>query len=55
MGCDAGPTLNWNLVGRPILHPLYEIHRTQVLNECWQAPAMEVEVIHVDLYFNLSP
>ena len=28
MGCDAGPTLNRNLMGR------------QVLNECWPAPAI---------------
>ena len=42
MGCNAGPTLNRNLlVG---LHPLYQVHRRQVLNECW--PAMVVEVIH---------
>ena len=29
------------------LHPLYEVHRRQVLNECWPAPAMVVEGIHV--------
>ena len=45
MGCDAGPTFNWNLVG---LHALYEVHRRQVLNECWPAPAMVVEGIHVE-------
>ena len=45
MGCDAGPTLNriW-CVG---LHPQYEVHHGQVLNECWPAPAMVVEEIHV--------
>ena len=49
MGCDAGPTLNriwW--VG---LHPLYDVHRRQVLNECWPAPAMVMEATHVeDIY-----
>ena len=29
------------------LHPLYEIHRRQVLNECGPAPGMVVEGIHV--------
>ena len=46
MGCNAGPTPNriwW--VG---LHPLYQVHRRQVLNECWPAPMMAVEVIHVE-------
>ena len=38
MGCNAGPTLNRNLVGG--LHPLYQVHRKQVLNVCWPAPAM---------------
>ena len=37
MYCDAGPTLNRNLVGR--IHRLYQVHRRQVLNECWLAPA----------------
>ena len=30
------------------------VHRRQVLNECWPAPAMVVEEIHVE-DFNLSP
>ena len=30
------------------LHPLYQIHRRQVLNECWPPPAIVVEVIHVE-------
>ena len=30
------------------LHPLYEVHRSQVLNECWPAPVMVVEGIHVE-------
>ena len=29
------------------LHPLYEVNRRQVLNECWPAPAMVVEGIEV--------
>ena len=32
MGCRAGSTLNRNLVGS--LHPLYQVHRRQILNEC---------------------
>ena len=49
MVCDAGQhwTGSW-LVG---LHPLYEVHRKQVLNECWPAPAMVVEGIHVENIF----
>ena len=35
------------------LHPLYEVHRRQVLNECWTAPAMVVEGIHVEDIFEL--
>ena len=27
MGCNAGPTLNRNLVGRPTCNPLYQVHR----------------------------
>ena len=43
MGCDSGPTLNWDLLGIVGLHSLYEVHRRQlVLNECWPAPAMVV-------------
>ena len=52
MGCNAGPTLNRNLMGRPI-HPLYEVHRRQVLNGCWSAPAMVAEGIHVEDIFKL--
>ena len=51
MGCDAGPTLNQDLVLG--LHPLYEVHCRQVLNECWLAPAMVVEGIHVEDIFEL--
>ena len=47
MGCDAGPTLNRNLVGRPTS----SVHRRQVLNECRPAPAMVVEEIHVEDVF----
>ena len=43
IGCNAGPTLNRNLVGRPTS----SVHRRQVLNECWPALAMVVEGIHV--------
>ena len=32
------------------LHPLYEVHRRQVLNECWPAPAMVVAGIHEDIF-----
>ena len=35
------------------LHPLYEVHRGKVLNECWPAPAMVVEGIHVEDIFYL--
>ena len=27
---------------------MYQVHRRQVFNECWPAPAMVVEVIHVE-------
>ena len=30
---------------------MYEVHRRQVLNECWPAPAMVVEGIHVEGIF----
>ena len=52
MGCNAGPTLNRNLVGIG-LHSLYEVHRRQVSNECWPAPAMVVEGMHVEDIFEL--
>ena len=32
---------------------MYEVHRTQVLNKCWPAPAMVVEGIHVEHIFEL--
>ena len=51
MGCDAGPTLNRNLVGRPTSS--VQVHRRQVLNECWPVPAMVVEGIHVEDIFQL--
>ena len=37
------------------LHTLNELdlHRRQVLNECWSAPAMVVEGIHVEDIFEL--
>ena len=35
------------------LHPLYQVHRRQVLNECWPAPAMVVEGVHVEDIFEL--
>ena len=44
MGCDAGPTVNWNLVGRPTSS--VEVNCRQVLHERWPAPAMVVEGIH---------
>ena len=50
MGCDAGPTLNRNLMGRHT-SAVYEVHRRQVLDECWPAPAMVVEGIHVEDIF----
>ena len=46
MGCDAGPTLNRNLVGRPTSSV------GKVLNECWPAPAMVVKEIHVEDIFD---
>ena len=63
MGCNAGPTLNRGLVGRPtssvrswrhLLSPWYDVHRRQLLNECWPAPAMLVEGIHVEDIFELK-
>ena len=32
---------------------MYEVHRKQVLNERWPAPAMVVEEIHVEDIFSL--
>ena len=51
MGCDAGPTLNRNLVGRPTS----SVRGTSyvVLNECWPAPAIMVKGIHVEDIFEL--
>ena len=34
-------------------YPLYDLHRGQVLNECWPEPAMVVERIHVEDIFEL--
>ena len=50
MGCNAGPTWNHNLVGRPTS----SVHGRQVLNECWPSPAMLVEGIHVEDIFELD-
>ena len=33
------------------LHPLYEVHRRRVLNECWPAPAMVAGEIYVEDIF----
>ena len=33
---------------------MYQVDRRQVLNECWSAPAMVVEGIHVEGIFELS-
>ena len=35
------------------LHPLYEVHRRQIVNSCWPAPAMVVEGIHVEDIYEL--
>ena len=35
------------------LHPLYEVHHRQVLNECWPAQAMVVEGIHNEDIFEI--
>ena len=51
MGCNVGPTLNRNLVVG--LHPVCEVHRRRVLNECWPAPVMVVGGIHVEDKFEL--
>ena len=54
MGCNAGPTLNWNLVGRPTSSVRGRpVRGRQVLNECWPAPTMVVEGIHVEDMFEL--
>ena len=53
MGCNAGPTLNGNLVGRRTSFVPGRLHRRQVLNECWPAPAMVMEGIHVEDIFEL--
>ena len=50
MGCDAGPTLNWNLMGGSTSSVRGTSYR-QVLNECWPAAAMVVEGIHVEDIF----
>ena len=34
-------------------HPLYEVQCRQLLNECWPAPAMVVEGIHMEYIFEL--
>ena len=34
MGCDAGPALNRNLVGRAKASVQGRLHRRQILNEC---------------------
>ena len=49
MGCDAGQTLNRNLVD-----PLYEVLRRQVLNECWPAPARVVKEYTLFVYSNVN-
>ena len=36
------------------LHPLYEVHREQVLIECWLAPAMVVGGTHGEIIFELG-
>ena len=46
MGCDSGPTMNGNWVGRPT--SVYRRDRRstihcQVSNGCWPEPAMVVE------------
>ena len=35
------------------LHPLYQVHRRQVLKECWPAPAIVVKGIHFEDIFDL--
>ena len=56
--CDAGPTLSHHcfnvscLLGG--LHPLYEVHCRQVLNECWPAPVMVVDGMYTRRGYNLS-
>ena len=47
MGCNAGPILNRNLVGS-VTSSVPGTSYRQVLNECWTAPAMVVEGIHVE-------
>ena len=49
MGCNAGQTLNWNLVGGPTS----AVHHMQVLKECWPALAMVVGGIHIEDMFEL--
>ena len=51
MGCNAGPTLNRNLMGRPTSS--VRVHRREVLNECWPPSAMVVEGILVEDIFEL--
>ena len=47
MGCYAGLTLSRSLVDRPTS----SVRGREVFNECWPAPAMLVEGIHVeDIY-----
>ena len=44
---------HWTSIWWVALHPLYEVHRRQVLNECWPAPANVMEGIHVENIFYL--
>ena len=50
MGCDA-LAQHWTGIWSVGLHPQYEVHCRQVLNECWPPPAMVVEEIHVEDIF----
>ena len=44
---------DWTEIWWVGLHPFYELQRRRVLNDCWPAPAILVEGIHVEDIFEL--
>ena len=53
IGCDTGPTLNRNLLGRPTSRICTRYIVGKYSNASWPAPAMLVEGIHVADIFQL--
>ena len=46
---------HWTGIWWVVLHPLYGVHRRQVLNECWPARRWWWKEYTSKLYLNLSP